>query len=268
MKFLISNYSTPWNTEPFYINAALSLIGVESKIFNPQGSIYDECDSFLPDVIITNINHISKSVLHYLINNKKITLMVNTEGASKEDIQKLSSSIVSAGINTIFFGSVDLELNETKYVKIIPSADIFLNKGKNEYNINKLIFVSNKDDIVEMDGSYHYTSQIQSLLSDVDFILPINVLATLFANYDEIIFKDPAYIGSQTSFNAIYSGTKVIFDTKDNNNLEKINTIFKGGKFLSSVKNKHTCLHRVKSLLSQLNCKDITDKIEREIEKL
>ncbi|MFN9956944.1 MAG: hypothetical protein ACK55I_27900, partial [bacterium] len=66
----------------------------------------------------------------------------------------------------------------------------------------------------------------------------------------------------------IYSGTKVIFDTKESNDLEQINSIFKGGKLLSSVKNKHTCLHRVKSLLSQLNCKDIIEKLESEISKL
>jgi hypothetical protein len=268
MKFLISNYSSPWNTEPFYFNAAFSLIGVQSKIFNPQSSIYDECDAFLPDVIITHVSHISKDMLHYIVNNKKITLMINTDNIKLEDLNQLSSSLEKTGITAIFFGKEDIQLTNGKYVKILQSADIFLNNGRGDYKINKLIFVNSQDDISEIDGSYHYTSSLPELSNYVDFIFPINILTTLFSNYDEIVFKDPSYIGSQTAFNAIYSGTKVIFDTKESNDLEQINSIFKGGKLLSSVKNKHTCLHRVKSLLSQLNCKDIIEKLESEISKL
>jgi hypothetical protein len=67
MKFLISDYSTPWNTEPFYINAALSKINIESKIFDSRSSIYDEFDLFKPDILITHISGVSKDMIHYML---------------------------------------------------------------------------------------------------------------------------------------------------------------------------------------------------------
>lgn len=268
MKFLVSNYATPWNTEPFYISAALSSVGVESKVFDPRSSIYDELDKFDPSVIVTHIGHISKSMLHYFLHVKKIQMLINVGEATIENIDALASSLKQNNIEAVFFGEKDLSIKSGTYIKVQQCADIFLQNGSRKYNIDKLIFVQNAEDIVDLDGSYHYTTNIDELSSVVDFILPIHVLNTLFCNYDEIIFKGGSYVGSELAFNAIYSGAKVIFDTNDAHNLEKINTIFKSGKLLSSVKNRHTCLHRVKSLLSQLNCKDITDKLEREIEKL
>lgn len=270
MKFLISNYSTPWNTEPFYINAALLAAGQKCKIFNiQQSSIYDEFDSFNPDVLVTHISHLSKDIIHYVLNNQnKLSLFVNVNNVETSKLEEFANSLNDRKINITFFGDQDIKLTNNNYIKLMSSADIFLNNTGVKYSIQKLIFVDKEKDIVELNGTYHYTSCNQNLIDKVDFVLPINIMCTLFSNYKEIIFTGEAYIGSQISFNAIYSGTKVIFDTKESNSLEKINDIFKGAKLLSSVKNKHTCLHRTKSLFSSLNSKEINDSLEREIEKL
>lgn len=263
MKFLISNYSNPWYTEPYYLNAGLNLIeGVKSDIFNNQSSAYDNFDKSKPDVFITHAGHISNDIVSYLKGNNKIQLVVNTNWVVPASINQMNESLISEGINAIFFGFDDTKIDNAKYFKILPGADIFLNSSNKEYSIDKLIFVDKKEDIVERDGTYHYATINQELAQSVDIVFPITLLNTLFVNYNEVVFKGGLYVGSQLSFNAIHSGTKVVFDTKDANLLDRIDSIFKGQKLLSSVKSKHTCLNRLKSLLSNLSYTDLSSKLE------
>ena len=261
MRFLISNYSTPWNTEPLYINNCLLNIKENSKILNPNNSIYDEFDAFKPDVFITHISHLNKDIIHYILNNgNHILLVINTNYVDSESINKVINDLhLIYGIKIILFGEKNIDSSVVENIAFLPSADVFLPQGEKKYSIQKLIFVEKEEEITELDGTYHYTSCNNDLFNKVDFTLPINVLNTLFPNYKEIIFKGGSYIGTQLSFNAIYSGAKVIFDTKEKIHLDKIDDIFKGGSLLSSVKNRHTCINRVKTLLSQL---PIKDKIE------
>ena len=266
MKFLIYNYGNVWNTEPNYFNAGLSLIeGVQSFIFDPNQSVYDNFDKTKPDVLITRIYLLSRDVLSYISENKKIKLVINCDGSDKKAIDKLSNLLSEMGIDASFFGSEDKN-TESKYVKILSGADIFLPKSPQEYSIQKLIFVNDASQIGQRDGTYHFATTNQNIANLVDIFAPIAVLNSIFSNYNEIIFSDGSYIGSQLAFNAIYSGTKVIFATQDNKDLDKIDSIFKGQKLLSSVKNKHTCLHRLKSLLSQLSLNDLANELAKKIE--
>ena len=263
MKFLISNYSNPWYTEPYYFNAGLNLIdGVKSDIFNNQQSVYDNFDRVKPNVFITHASHISRDIVSYLKSNNEIQLAINTNWIEPEKIGQMNIFLASEEIKPIFFGFDDNKIDGAKYFKILPGADTFLNNSKKEYSIDKLIFVTQKEEIVELDGTYHYATINQELAQDVDILLPINLLSTLFNNYNEVVFKGSLYVGSQLSFNAIHSGTKVVFDTKDKDLLDRIDSIFKGQKLLSSVKSKHTCLNRLKSLLSNLSYKDLSSKLE------
>lgn len=268
MKFLISNYSTYWNTEPLYFNVGLNSInGVKSSLMNSQQSVYDNFDITNPNVFITHLSEISKDMVSYL-QNKDIKLIINVNGVPKGGIDNASAVLASEKLNPIFFGNDDINVENAKYIKILPAADTFLSTGKKEYSIQKLIFVNKLDEIVSLEGTYHYATNNQEISDKVDIFLPIMSLNTLFSNYDEIIFKGEDYIGSQLSFNAIYSGTKVIFDTKDTAGLDKIDSIFKGQKLLSSVRNKHTGLHRLKSLLSQLSYSELSNNLESVINKL
>lgn len=264
MKFLISDYSTPWHTEPYYFNAGLNLVGQESNILNHNVSMYDNFDRFTPDIYITHISQLSKDVIRYITENKKIKLLINTNFANPDLVKKNDEYLISSKIDYSFFGNNSPD-NMTKYVKILFGADIFLNRQKKQYNISKLIFIESKNQIEKLDGTYHYTATNQEMIENVDIIFPSTTLSLLFNSYDEIIFKGSSYIGSQVAFDAIYSGTKVIFDTKEAKDLDKIDEIFKKQKLLTSVKNKHTCLHRLKSLMSQVSCEDIAQKVENKI---
>jgi len=273
MKFLVSNYSTPWSTESHYFNAGLSLIdGVQSSLFNQSASVYDNFDTAKPDVFITYFGQMSMDIVLYLKENKNIKLVINVDGIPADHIEKAYLSLVSENIKPTLFGKEDLKFDNATYFKILPGADIFLQKGPKNYSVDKLIFVDNESQIQELDCSYHYTTVATNdnaeLTSKVDFVIPITLLNSIFSNYQEIVFKGGSYIGSQLSFNAIYSGTKIIFDTKDSKDLDKIDNIFKGQKLLSSVKNKHTCLHRLKSLLSSLSYTDLSSKVDSEINKI
>jgi hypothetical protein len=244
MKFLISNYSTYWNTEPLYFNVGLNSInGVKSSLMNSQQSVYDNFDITNPNVFITHLSEISKDMISYL--------------QDKDIIDNSSAVLASEKLNPIFFGNDDINVENAKYIKILSAADTFLSTGKKEYSIQKLIFVNKLDEIVNLEGTYHYATNNQEISDKVDIFLPIISLNTLFSNYDEIIFKGEDYIGSQ-----------VIFDTKDTAGLDKIDSIFKGQKLLSSVKNKHTGLHRLKSLLSQLSYSELSNNLESVINKL
>lgn len=268
MRFLISNYSTPWFTEPYYFNAGLSLLeNCESHIFNPQQSVYDNFDKINPNIFITHINQINKDVIHYLKNNSRIQLVANVNNVEREKISKIYDYLKSENINLMLFGADDPNV-ETKFAKIAESADIFLQRSENRYQIQKLIFINQEEDIIDVDYPCHYTTIKENLYNIVDFALPINGLNTIFNNYNEIVFKGDFYIGSQISFNAIFSGTKVIFDTKESKNLDKIDNIFKNQKLLSSVKSRHTCLHRLKSLLTFLSCSDLSKQLDNEINKI
>jgi hypothetical protein len=267
MKFLISNYSTPWITEPFYVNATLNMINETSSILDSNQSLYDAFDSFKPDVFITHAGHISKDLISYLIENKEIKLLISTTGVGKDDAEKLMKFLESNKINYVFFGQNEIASSKVKNILIPAGADIFLNRDSKKYSIEKLIFVDSEDQIKEYGGTYHITSHNTELTNKVDFIMPITMLSNLFSNYNEIVFCGSSYIGTQLSFDAIYSGTKVTFDTNKNEDLEKIDSIFKKQKLLTSVKAKHTCLNRVKSMLSQVS-KNISSKLESYIEKL
>lgn len=268
MRFLISNYSTPWFTEPYYFNAGLNLLAEGSSFFlDNQRSIYDNFDRFKPDVFITHASQMNGDIIHYLKNAKNIKLVISVKSVDDENINKVSEFLKSQNIDHILFGDRDLTL-ESKFVKIPEAADIFLQYSEPVYSIDKLIFIDKPEDITDTDLTCHYTSNRQELNDTVDFMLPINGYNAIFKNYDEIVFKGDSFIGSQISFNAIYSCTKVVFDTKDPNNLDKISNIFKNQKLLSSVKNKHTGLHRLKTLLNFIQCSDLAKKLESEIEKL
>lgn len=269
MKFLISNYSTPWFTEPYYFNAGLNLIDGETcTMFDNQRSVYDNFDKSQPDIFITHASQINNDIVHYLKSSGKIKLVMNINGVDDTNISKIVDFLKLHKIDYALFGCNEINQPEVKFIKVPEAADIFLNYLDSRYNIEKLIFIDKPEDIIDSKITCHYTSNNQELTSIVDFILPINILTSIFKNYNEIVFKGDSFIGSQISFNAIYSGTKVVFDTKDSPSLDKINDIFKNQKLLSSVRNKHTGLHRLKTLLNYLQLTDITKKLESEINKL
>jgi hypothetical protein len=243
---------------------------VQSNILDNM-SIYDNFDIHKPDVFITHLGQLTKDVIFYLLNEKtNVKLLINIDNIPDDSINKVGDSLAGQGINFHMFGSEAKEINH-KYIHLMPGADIFLNSlmHKKIFNVPQLIFVDDATQIDKSEGiSRHYTTTIPSLEKNVDFIVSIFDLNRLFVNYDEIVFCGSSYVGTQLCFDAIYSGTKVIFDTKDNTTLDKIDSIFKKQKLLTAVKNKHTCLHRTKQILSQVSLHNLAEKLAKTIEEL
>jgi hypothetical protein len=266
MKFLISNYSSYWNTEALYLNGSLNTVEDNiSAIYDPNKSAYDNFDIVKPDIFITHFTHLSRDIVSY-IKDTKIKLVICLSGIEEKDASKVKEvvdSLESNGIIASYYGYVSWASQyKFKFLNLLPAADIFVNRTKANFKIDKLIFIDSEDQLVEQDGTYHFTTTVPELHNKVDFVLPIFGLNSIFKCYDQIVFSK-SYIGSQVSFDAIYSDVKTIFDVQKDTDL--LSNIFKGEKFLSSVKKKHTCLNRTKSLMSFLSCNDLVQKIENKI---
>jgi hypothetical protein len=268
MKFLISDYSSHWSTEPYYFNAGLNSVGIISNIWNKNASVYDNFDTYKPDVFIGHASDLSKDLISYLKENLEIKIALNINGAEEKHIEAIENMFETYNIKCLFFGANEVNCKKMKFVKILHAADLFMTQAKKQFNIDKAIFVDKKEQMLESNGTYHYLTTNPELGKDVDIFYPIVELNRLFPSYDEIIFRDPSYIESQIAFDAIKSGVKVIFDLKDSASLDKINELFKGEKFFASIKTRHSCFHRLKSLVSQLSYPDIVNKINEKINKI
>jgi len=267
MKFLIYNYASPWSTEALYLNAGLNLFEkniCSSSMYNKNMSVYDNFDLNKPDYVITKSNLIDKDFLSYISSNHDIKVLINVDYL--DDLTVFNEKMQLLNPNISLFGSRHMNLKN--YVQILPSADIFIHPGIPQYDIDKLIFIKNESDICDLEGSYHYTTDDLKLTDKVDFVLSITDLQKIFCNYKEIVFKHIDYIGSQVSFNAIYSGKRVTFETNDKNYTDRMNSIFKGSKQLNAVKKKHTCLHRLKTITNYLGLNDISKNVDTLLEKI
>jgi hypothetical protein len=255
MRFLVFDYSSYWSTEPHYFNAALRNIGVESNMWNTNLSVYDNFDTYKPDVFIGHALNLPRDFIQYLkdSNNQEIKVLLNINDINANNIGLLAERLNENNIKFVFFGTRETSTSDIKFIKIMPSADVFIPIAKKKFEIDKAIFVSQEDQIPEYDGVYHILTNNQAIKDKVDIFLPVLELNKLFVNYKEIVFKDASFLESQIVFDAIKNGNKIVFDFKNNSYTDKITEIFKGEKFSSSVKNRHTCFHRLKTLLSQIS---------------
>ncbi len=268
MKFLIYDYTNQWNTESLYFNAGINLLNsqnISSYIFNNNVSIYDNIDNVNPNAIITNIKNVHKDLLQYIKNeNPKIKLAINIDDMNVEQIAKFAELLTNTKIEFVLFGDKKLEKIHN-YACIMPGADIFLcnQQQSKQYNIDKLIFILDREEIKDLSGTYHYTTINIDLADSVDFVLDIHNLQKILPNYSEILFENDKYIGSEIMFNALLSKCKVAFK-----NNEYLNDLFKGQKLHSAVKQKHTCLHRLKTLMNCLGYNDIAKNLDPVLEKI
>ena len=271
MRFLIYNYGTPWSTEPNYFNAALSTLGTYSAMFDNTKSFYDNFDLNNPDVFITHAMALPRDFIEYQKNNpnKNIQLVLNINGVQNENLKIIVDALNNNNVKFVLFGNYDPNLQNAKFVKILPAADLFINNAKKFYDIDKAIFVSEESQIKQYDNTYHIFTINQDISDKVDFFLSIFDLNSVLVNYKEIVFKDVSFLNSQVLFDAIKYNTKVTFDFKNSNDTDKINDIFKGEKLFTCMKHKHTCFNRLKTLVSQILGSDkIVEQINNRIEQL
>jgi hypothetical protein len=273
MKFLVDNYSSTYHTEPMYINAVLNLIeGCSSDMKSNSMSVYDNFDLVNPDFFITHGGKLSQDIISYLKEHNNIYLVVNISGVTQEQIQNLEMVLKANGIDKVtFFTNYPNHGIVTKNINVFVlahGADIFLSKNNEvKYQIQQGVVVSNKSQITKREGTYHYLSNMSSISKDVDIFLPTVYMSNFYKNYDKIVFKSFGKVIPQSYFDAILSGNMVEYEPDSSNDpaVAILANIFEGcdtfEKVKQQVRNKHTCLHRTKSLLSQLPCNELVIKL-------
>lgn len=286
MKILISDYSSDLSTEPLYLNTCFNNAGCKSTLLSNSTSIYDGFDMVDPDIYITHHQILSKDLLLYLKENqtKKIDLVINVTGMNQDDLSRLDSIFSDNNIKPAlyFVNHYDSGLrSRNNIVSILYGADLFLSSEKKQYDIDYGIFIQSKEELGSIGETYHYITYNKNIDKIADIFLPTNRLTHLYHNYNHIVFKYFDGIFPQVFFDAAIKVNSVFFDLTNNNDKNKLNkhigkllgegnhcklSDLDSGKIREQINSKHTCLHRAKSLLSQLPAKEYIDNLQKIID--
>lgn len=281
MKVLISDYSNTYTTEPYYINTVLNTIGCESSLWPTKISTYDIFDKVQPDLHITHYKLLSQDLIFYMKENKGIDIIINISGIDQETLKKMESILSESNIKPTFFfinHQHNLYSRKNNINTILHGADLFLSYEPQKYNIDYALFVNKKTEIKPLGETYHYISCNPELREECDIFLPVERLNHLYHNYNNIVIKYFDNVFTQLFFDASLR-MPTFFDISDRSDLDKnlIKLLGKdnccrlnnpeSGDIKNIIKSKHTCLNRVKSILSQLSCGDYLNKIEDLIER-
>jgi len=281
MKILISDYTTPNTTEPLYLNTVLNSIDCISTIWPHNLSTFDAFDIINPDIHITHHLKLTRDLILYLQENKNIDLIINITGITQENLTNLGNVLKDVGIRPalmyVNYYDHNLTLKNTNITTILHGADVFLGYEPKQYDIDYAIFVDNKSQLSPIGESYHYVTTDEKLEKEADIFLPIVRLNHLYHNYQNVVIKYFQNEIPQLFFDAALK-VNTFFDIEDRTKLDNhLNKLLGDGKHCSlqdpnsgdiktKIMQKHTCLHRTKSLLSQLPCKEYTDKLQEIIE--
>lgn len=282
MKFLISNYSSNESTEPLYFNTALNLVDCKSTLWPENISTYDVFDMVKPDIHITHHKKLTMDLLMYMKENKGIDLVVNITGLKQNELLHLEQVTKEYGVTPLMFFNNQhdhgLQSNKTNITNISHGSDIFLGMSDKQFDIDYGIFVNDQEQIYPTGETYHYIATKLEIENAADFYVPINSLSNGYINYKHIVIRYFDNIIPQLFFDAAFYNGSVFFDVKDrtvlntylkhvlgDSNYCDINNL-DSGNIRDKIVKKHTCLHKTKSLLSQLPCKEYTDKLQNIIE--
>jgi len=261
-------------------------------------------DVIQPTTFITHYSLLSKDIIKYLSGNNKIECVLNVTGAEQQHIDMIDEIVATNKIQCPFiFTNQPLKLNSllqrsVKLISIMHGADIFLpnqNIEAPEYSID-LGVISNyslKDrfkSLVKKHDTYHYISSDEKLADEVDIISPALHLYKLYNKYKKIVITQESMHVPQSIFDAIFYGNEVYYNPKYDSQKERMDTVVKHilksrqsmvcgfNEIMSNdidfkrIKNlvvsHHTCLSRVKRLLSKLNCSEANLKLDSSIQEL
>lgn len=282
MKILINNYSNPHSTEPIYLNTAFNAVGCESTLWPSNISTFDIFDMVRPNVHITHHSRLTIDLATYLKDAKNIDLMINITGLNQSHLTAMEEKLLGYGVKPkLYFVNYydhNLKSSHVNIMTLLHGADIFFGQAKKQYAIEYGILVDSKDQMYPHGETYHYLSTNEQSVNDVDICLPLHQMSQLWGNYNKIIMRYFYNAIPQCFYDAGYYNNNVYFDVKDRFILDNILikmfgdgkhcdlSIDNSGDITDKIKQKHTCLHRAKSLLSQLPCKEQTDKMQSLIE--
>lgn len=280
MKFLISDYSSEHTTEPLYLNTIFNSIGCPSTLCPQNMSTFDAFDIIQPNVFITHFSKISRDVVAYLKDRKDIDIVVNVTNLRQDSLKELESVLYDNNIKPLFFfvNNYDHQLKaKTNINVILHGADVLFGSINKMFNIDCGIFVDKPEDVNPVGETYHYLSNSQKMENIADIVMPAHKLTQFYPSYNKIIFKYFNNMLPQIFFDSAYYGRTVYYDVQDRSILDAhLQKLFgesglcvdeDTGCVSQRIRHKHTCLHRAKSLLSQLPCKEYTDKLQAIIEE-
>lgn len=273
MKFLIDNYTTNNSTEALYLFHAINAMEEHSALMSNNNSLYDLFDKFKPNVYVTHANMLTKAYNQYIKENPStnIKLALSVYGFDQSNLSELENLLLENKIDChLLFSSDDLICKKYNFLRLQQAADINLNANSLKYNIPKAFVVTKKEHILQHDGSYHILSTNKNLTNLIDIVLPEINLATIYHNYNEIIFTNIETSIPQGFFNALLLSNRVYY-TANNPDIDNLfDKIFKCGNRLNYlnkdkldnfddiktlVKEKHLPINRAKSFLSQFSGK-------------
>ena len=285
MKFVIYNYSSEINTEPYYFNAGINLIeGHKSVLWNRnEHSLYDIFDYVKPDIFICDATQIPQELPVYVGENGGPEVVINITKLTHEQTSKIESFLKEKNVKVPFFftnGHEKVQDFKTKIVNISCGADIFLSTDKQiEYNIDTCYLVDNKSQIVDIENkAYHYICNAKNANIGEDASVPIFNMGSLYKNYTNIVLKYYSKLLPQAFFDSVYYSNNVAYELEDKEKQNGVESLIRKvlkieseelnfDEIKSKVQTKHTWLNRIKSLLSQFPDQQGLNSIDLVIEK-
>jgi hypothetical protein len=224
---------------------------------------------------------LTKDLVIYL-QDAKIDLVINITGMKQDNLTFLEQKLQESNITPVFFfiNQHDSVLkSKTKIIPILHGVDLFLGNQPKQYDIEYGIFIDRKSEEVTFADTYHFLTNYDMLIDNADIFLPAVKLNALYPNYKHIVFQYFNGIFPQIFFDAAFYNGSVFFNVDDrtslDNHLRKLLqredacklSDMTSGNIRDSILKKHTCLHRTKSLLSQLSCGKYIDELQGLIER-
>lgn len=259
MKFVIENYSNYSNTQPLYLNAALNDIeNIESLIYETNSkSLFDFLDIHKPDYFISHAGILKSDHILYCKENKNVSLILSVQDLTEKDIHNIDHILNENNINCPLLFLNNNVIPKTKYrntIRLLDCADSNLSKQKSniEYKIHRGYIINKYRDIKDK-NPHHLLSTNIELKDKIDICLPEIHLASLYNNYDELIFLDIENHIPQSFFDAVFLGNKVSFVSQNKETIDMMQSVFKDSVNIKNlIIEKHTEKNRVKTLISQL----------------
>lgn len=283
---MIENNFNQFDTRPIYLNHAINqLKDYESAIRPHNLSFYDSLDDYDPDVYFVDAAVINNDCIHYLKENKNVTVVIDVSMIMDKHIFQLDGIVRDLKINCKFFTSnkfnhEDKDLNtKTRIFKLIDCYDEGLDQQHSQQSVASYSFPSYfyTDDmfgkIMEPDETYenlHTMSCVPKANAKIDIYSNISFMCQLIKNYENGIFYFGRYIpqlffhsvmnNKVTAFkcddrylNTINGICKKIFDLQDEESIFKDTYNCEQQKLRQVITEKHNPINRARRLLSQLN---------------
>ena len=291
MKTLIHNYSSGLSTEPMYFNQCLTECGVESHLWgDPNVSAFDMFDAINPEIFISHYRFLTNDIIKYIRQNNKIEMILNTTGASEQELQTLEEMYDHENIKTpfIFTNLYDFmykfKPKKIKMVNIIPAADIFLQPVPSpSFEIDLAIVSTDNNNIIQeikQEQDVYHLLSLGKENKSFDLAVDIRTITGLYERYKELmLIDDIAIVSSQILFDASQKAKKVSVRVNNSQQeiLDKVLAMLfhaendsqdVGEMIRQQIKRKHTCLNRTARLTRLLKNEEASKQLQSMSEKL